>query len=75
MSLIKEHALERFWLERRLEYLNILDDFAEHAFQYHDCEADMSDKDPKLTMLRDYYKEVVGPVQLAETISKIYSKH
>lgn len=38
MRIIREHALERFWLERRLELLDACDTMAEDIFWSDDPE-------------------------------------
>ena len=73
MSLIREHDLERCILERRLSYLSIIDDFVDTAFHNHECQADLSDKDSSLKLLRTYYKDVYDIDCLTDTLKKIYS--
>lgn len=75
MTFIREHALERFWLERRLECLSLLDDFANQEFYNDDAENIMSPDDPKLIMMRKHYRDVINPYELNETIKAIYPSH
>lgn len=72
MKPIREQAIERFWLERRLELLDILDNFAEQVF-YTDSDQDIiNENDRRLEMLKNHYRDVLNPHDLAETIKKIY---
>jgi len=72
MTIIREHALERFWLERRLSLLDHLDRLADDTF-YADNEDDVIDaNDKKIKMIQNHYRDVIDPANLADTIKKIY---
>ena len=71
--LIREHALERYWLERRLELLDILDDFAREEFCNE--ESTINKDDWRLTTLKKNYADVMEPYSLAQTIRSIYPPH
>jgi hypothetical protein len=71
--IIREHDIERFWLERRLELLSILDSHANEAF--NDSKSELNIDDPRFTMLRKQYADVLEPYSLSETIRKIYPEH
>ncbi len=71
--LIKYHDLESYYLNRRLELLGIMDQFAQEAF--HDDEFEMPDNHPKIKMLQEQYSDVMDPESLCETLKKIYPEH
>lgn len=75
MKLIREQAIERFWLERRLELLDIFDNFAEQVFESDSDQEVMNENDKRLEMLKKHYKDVLDPCDLAETIKSIYPPH
>lgn len=75
MTFIREHALERFWLERRIECLSIMDDFANQEFYNDNPEDRMDSNDPKLIMMRKHYADVINPYELNETLKRIYPSH
>lgn len=65
----KEKAL----YERRLQLLDILDDFARDAFYDEDCT--MNEDDPKMDMLRKQFADVLNPVNVEEELKRIYPTH
>ena len=71
--IIKEHAQERFWLERRLEFLNILDEFYSEAL--YNNNTDIQENDPRLVMIRKHYADVLEPYTLSQTIKSLYPEH
>ena len=75
MNIIREHALERFWLERRLELLDILSRFEEEVFYIDNEDEVMTQNDKRLEMLKNHYRDVIDPANVADTIKKIYPKH
>ena len=75
MKPIREHALERFWLERRLELLDILDNFSEEVFYSEVAEDVIKQDDKRFEILKTHYRDVLNPGDLAETIKKIYPSH
>ena len=71
--LIKYHDLEAYYLQRRLEFLHLLDQFANEAFDNEDYE--MDDKDTKIEILRKEYTDVIDPENVCVTLKKIYPDH
>lgn len=71
--LIKHHDLEVYYLQRRLELLHILDQFAQEAFEDEDFH--MDDDHWKLQMLRREYSDVIDPENLCLTLKRIYPDH
>lgn len=71
--LIKYHGLEVYYLQRRLELLHILDQFANETFEDEDLH--MDDDDWKLQILRREYSEVIDPENLCQTLKRIYPDH
>lgn len=70
---IKHHSLEAYYLTRRLELLNILDQFANEAFIEEDFM--MDDDHWKLQMLKNEYSDVIDPENLCSTLRRIYPDH
>ena len=64
---------EKMLYERRLQLLDILDDFARNAF--YDEEYEMKDDDPKLVILRKQFADVLNPVNVEESLKQIYPEH
>lgn len=71
--LIREHSIEKYWLQKRIELLEILDSFATDAFYSDDFTVDKTNT--KMIMLKKHYKEVLNPHDLNQTLKKIYPKH
>jgi hypothetical protein len=71
--LIKHHDLEAYYLQRRLDLLNILDQFAHDAFSEEDFT--MDDDQWKLEMLKREYSDVIDPENLCQTLKRIYPDH
>jgi hypothetical protein len=72
MRLLPEYELEKFYLLRRLELIDLLQDLAEQEFYKEDPDEVMTPDDHKLTMLKKYYSSVLNPCDVAETLKKIY---
>ena len=72
MMFIKEHSIEEHYLRRRLELLDILDNFARDEFYNTDPEDRMNKDDPRLVLLRKHYCDVLNPYELNETLKSIY---
>lgn len=70
---IKHHDLETYYLQRRLELLNILDTFAQQAFDEEDFE--MPDDHWKIKMLQNEFSDVIDPEHLCATLKRIYPEH
>lgn len=64
---------EKALYERRLQLLEILDDFARNAF--YDEDYTMKDDDPKLVILRKEFADVLTPVNIEEALRGIYPEH
>ncbi len=71
--LIKYHSLEAYYLNRRLELLHILDQFAEEALTDEDFA--MDDDHWKLQILKREYCDVIDPENLCSTVHQIYPDH
>ena len=71
--LIKYHDLEAYYLQRRLELLHQLDQFANEVFENEDYQLD--DNDPKIEILRKEYSDVIDPENLCLTLKRIYPDH
>ncbi len=71
--LIREHALEEYWLSKRIELLHRLDDLAEEAFQNNDLS--MTENDPRIVTLRKQYADVINPVDVEKMLKSIYPRH
>lgn len=74
MRIIREHALERFWLERRLELLDVLDNISERVF-WENEESDVSKEDsPQIRLLENHYRDVLNPGDLLAALKTIYKE-
>jgi hypothetical protein len=73
LMLIKYHDLEAYYLRRRLDFLQILDSFAQKAFEEE--EFVMTDDHWKIEMLEREFSDVNDPSSLCETLKKIYPEH
>ncbi len=71
--LIKHHDLEAYYLQRRLDLLHMLDEFAHNAFNEEDFV--MDDDHWKIEMLKREYSDVIDPENLCSTLKKIYPEH
>ena len=60
--IIRYNSLETYYLNRRLELLQRLDDYAEQTL--HDEDLEMSDLNPVIDMLRREYADVIDPENL-----------
>jgi hypothetical protein len=72
MRLLPEYELERFYLQRRLELIDILQDLAEQQFYVDDPDEVMNPDDHKLMMLKKYYSDVLNPCDVEKKLKKIY---
>ena len=68
--IIRYNDLETYYLNRRLELLQRLDDYAEQTL--HDEDFEMNDLNPVIKMLRREYADVIDPENLCQTLKKIY---
>ena len=68
--IIRYHSLETYYLNRRLELLQRLDDYAEQTL--HDEDFEMNDLNPVIKMLRREYADVIDPENICQTLKKIY---
>ena len=71
--LIKYHDLEAYYLQRRLELLHLLDQFANEALENEDYQVE--DSDPKIEILRKEYSDIIDPENVCLTLRKIYPDH
>ena len=68
--ILKHHDLEVYYLNRRMELVQRLNDFAEQSL--HDEDFQMDDLHPVIEMLREQYSDVIDPENLCETLKRIY---
>ena len=61
--IIREHALERFWLERRLEFLSIVDEYENEAF--YNGQSEIHLWDDRFVILKKYYADVIEPYAMS----------
>ena len=71
--LIKHHDHEAYYLQRRLELLQILDGFANDVL--FNGEEELNDNHPKIQLLSKEYSDVIDPESLCQTIKRIYPDH
>ena len=71
--LIREHALEEYWLNKRIELLHRLDDLAEET--YNDNDLAMTEDDPRIDILKKQYADVIDPVDVEKVLKSIYPRH
>ena len=69
----KNHSLEVYYLQRRLELIQILDQFANRAFEEEDFY--MEDDHWQIKALEKEYSDVIDPENLCETLKRIYPTH
>ena len=67
---LSHYYKEKALYERRLQLLEMLDDFARTAF--YDEDYSMNGDDPKLAILRKEFADVLNPVNVEEELKKIY---
>lgn len=70
---LSHYYQEKALYERRLQLLDILDDFARTAF--YDDDFSMKEDDPKMTILRNQFADVLNPCDVEKTLKKIYPDH
>lgn len=70
---INNHDLEAYYLQRRLQLLNIIDRFANQSFEEEDFV--MDDDHWKMKMLEREYSDVIDPEHLCQTLQRIYPEH
>jgi hypothetical protein len=68
--IIRYRSLETYYLNRRLELLQRLDDYAEQTL--HDEDFEMNDLNPVIKTSRREYADVIDPENLCRTLKKIY---
>jgi len=71
--LIKYHDLETYYLNRRLELLQRLDNFSEQSL--YDPDFDTDGLHPIIEMLKEQYSDVIDPENLCDTLKRIYPDH
>ena len=59
--------------ERRLQLLDILDDFARNAF--YDEDYTMKEDDPRLVILKKQFADVLNPIDVEKALKEIYPPH
>ena len=68
--IISHHSLEAYYLNRRLELLQRLNEFAEQSLYEEDF--DENSLAPTIEMLKRQYTDVMDPENLCQTLKKIY---
>lgn len=71
--IIKHHDLELYYLQRRIELLHILDQFAQETLSQEDFV--MEDNHWKMEIIKDEYDDVIDPKNLCQTLQRIYPEH
>lgn len=75
MRLLPDFELERFYLLRRIELIDTLQDFAQDEFYKDDPEEFMNKDDIKIKLLTKYYADVLNPCDVEKTLKRIYPSH
>ena len=70
---LSNYYQEKALYERRLQLLDILDDFARTAF--YDDDFSMKEDDPKIIVLRKQFADVLNPVDVEKSLKEIYPDH
>ena len=70
---LSHYNKEKALYERRLQLLDILDDFARTAF--YDDDFSMKADDPKMIILRKQFTDVLNPVDVEKSLKEIYPDH
>jgi hypothetical protein len=70
---LSDYNKEKALYERRLQLLDILDDFARTAF--YDDDFVMKEDDPKMIVLRKQFADVLNPVDVENSLKEIYPDH
>lgn len=71
--IIKHHDLEVYYLQRRLDLLQMLDQFANEALEDEDFH--MENDHWKMEILKKEYSDVIDPENLCQTLKRIYPDH
>lgn len=70
---LSHYYKEKMLYERRLQLLEILDDFTREAF--YDADYAMDKNDTKIIMLRKQFADVLNPVDVEKSLKEIYPEH
>ena len=70
---LSHYNKEKALYERRLQLLDILDDFARTAF--YDDDFSMKEDDPKMSILRKQFADVLNPADVENSLKEIYPDH
>lgn len=70
---LSHYYKEKMLYERRLQLLDILDDFARNAF--YDEEYKIDENDPKMLILRKQFSDVLNPIDVEKALKEIYPEH
>lgn len=70
---LSNYYKEKALYERRLQLLEILDDFARTAF--YDEDFRMKEDDPKMIILRKQFTDVLNPCDVEKELKEIYPDH
>lgn len=70
---LKDYYKEKVLYERRLQLIDMLDDFARSAF--YDDDFTMDENDPKIITLRKQFDDVLNPCDVEKALKEIYPAH
>ena len=71
--LLSHYYKEKMLYKRRLQLLDILDDFARTAF--YDEDYTMKEDDPRLVILKKQFADVLNPIDVEKALKEIYPPH
>ena len=67
---LSHYYKERSLYDRRVQLLDILDNFAREAFDDEDFS--MKEDDPRMVILRKQFADVLNPVDVEKALKEIY---
>ena len=67
---LSHYYKERSLYDRRVQLLDILDNFAREAFDNEDFS--MKEDDPRMVILRREFSDVLNPVDVEKALKEIY---
>ena len=70
---LSHYYKERSLYDRRVQLLDILDNFAREAFDDEDFS--MKEDDPIMIILRREFSDVLNPVDVEKSLKEIYPEH
>jgi hypothetical protein len=70
---LSHYYKERSLYDRRVQLLDILDNFAREAFDDEDFS--MKEDDPRMVILCREFSDVLNPVDVEKSLKEIYPEH